>query len=351
MAVPKTIKRVDQKSKRILVRLMRFFLPDYQAKPKFDGPFRSIAILVQERSGDTILLTPLLKILRLTHPNLIIHLVIFSDEGYIFENDKNVNKVIRAKKKYISYARQMLSIRYDVLYCTKDHPSFNFILHTRFIRAEYKIGIAHSYHQGFFHHLLDIDLHKHIVEKNCALLDYLGILYSQEDLKPYLPETEISPEIEKFCREVKDKPIFGINLSSGGRDREWSLGKWRELISQLDHTFVLLAMPHHYNDKLKLEEQFPNIIPSPKTASIYEAGKIISQVQLLITPDTSLIHVASCYGVPVVAMYLRNIGLHRFAPYGIPYKRLITTTDKNEDIPVSDVLQAIRELQLKTQSA
>ena len=103
MAVPKTIKKFDQKSKRILVKLMRFFLPDYQAKPKFDGPFSSIAILVQERTGDAILLTPLLRILRLSYPNLIIHLVIFSDEGYIFENDKNVNKVIRAKKKYFSY--------------------------------------------------------------------------------------------------------------------------------------------------------------------------------------------------------------------------------------------------------
>ena len=130
--------------------------------------------------------------MRQSYPGLKIDLVIFSNEGYFFEQDKNINKVFRAKKKYISYARQILSIRYDLLYCTKDHPSFNFLLHTRFIRADYKIGISHPYHQGFFHHLLEIDINTHIVEKNCALLDYLGIHYSQENLRPYLPDSEIA---------------------------------------------------------------------------------------------------------------------------------------------------------------
>lgn len=344
MAVPRKLKKADQKSKRILVKLMRFFLPDYQAKEQFHGPLRSVVILAQERLGDLILLTPLINILRQSNPDLVIDVVIFSNEGYFFEQDKNINQVIRAKKKYISYARKMLSFKYNVLYCTKDHPSFNFLLHTRFIRADIKIGITHDYHQGFFHHLLDIDLDTHVIEKNCTLLDYLGISYSKEDIRPYLPENEVSQEIEDFVNQIEGKSIVGINLSAGGRDREWPVEKWQELISQLDFTFIILAMPYRSPDKEKLEKLFPNIIPSPRTASIFEAGKLISQVQLLITPDTSLIHVASCYEVPVVAMYLRNIGLHRFYPYGIPYKRLVTITDKNEDIPLKDVLQAIKEI-------
>jgi ADP-heptose:LPS heptosyltransferase len=187
-----------------------------------------------------------------------------------------------------------------------------------------------------------VDLNRHIVEKNCQLLDYLDISYSPEDCRPYLPNSGVSAEMKDFLQKLDSQAIVGINLSAGKKPNEWSIEKWVKLFSKFSEKVMILAMPDRAQDKIKLEESFPNVLKSPQTHSIYEAGQIIKRLQLLITPDTSLIHAASCYGTPVVGLYPNvEVGLQRFSPYGIPHQQLVSPTHKSEDIPIERVLEAV----------
>ena len=312
---------------------------------KFDGNIESIVIFAQEKIGDAILLTPLFKNLKKHIPNVKIHLVAFSPLYTFYELDKNIDVVYRVKQDYLKYFKDIRKMKFDLLYCPKDHPSFTFLWHSRIIKARYKLGIYHENHNGFFNHLLNIDFNRHVIEKNCALLDFLGITYQNEDCRPYLPEQEISPECQIFLSEISSKRLIGLNLSAGEKKREWSLEKLIDFIEKFNKPLIVLSSPERFEDKQYLESKFNFIIKSPMTKSIYEVGQIIKDLELLISPDTSLIHIASCFNTKVVGLYHgEKIHLNRFYPYLIPNKIVVSSTDNIEDIPINDVIDNINNL-------
>ena len=336
---------VNQKIKKGLVKIILFLIGALKQKETFEGELKSIIILAQEKFGDAILLTPLLRNLRRASPDLEIHVMTNSPINSFFERDPNVTAVHKGKNHYISLFKLRRAKEFDVLFCSKDHPSFTFLYQSRLLKARYRVGIHHAYHVGFFHHLIDVDFHQHVIEKNCALLDYLNLQYTQKDCRPYFPECKVSDEIKQFVLNISGKKNIGVNLSAGQKEREWPVKKWANLIDSIDAPVVVFAMPDRREDKETLERSHANVITSPATASIYEVGAILQHLDVLISPDTSLIHVASCYDVKVVGLYKSNvIHIERFYPYLVEHRKCISTTDFVEDIPVEDVIKNVRDL-------
>jgi ADP-heptose:LPS heptosyltransferase len=213
---------------------------------------------------------------------------------------------------------------------------------SRIIPARYRIGIFHPYHKGFFHYLIRLDFYQHIIEKNIAIFNFLNIPITKEESRPYLPEGNISEEIKSFASKISKLQCIGINLSAGEKDREWSLHKWIELLKGIDENVVIFATQDRNEDKQKLENMFKHVIVSPVTKSIFEAGHILQHLKLLISPDTALIHIASCYNISVVGLYRAQVEhITRFYPYLIPNKTLVSATRRIEDISVSQVVEAV----------
>ncbi|NTV45649.1 MAG: glycosyltransferase family 9 protein [Chlorobiales bacterium] len=333
------------KFRRFLASLMLLIFGKQMLKPKFEGPLRSVAILAQEKLGDAILLTPLIKNLRRAYPEVQIHVITFGSIYRFFERDPNVDAVYRAKSGYYAYFSQVLKHRFDVLFNTKDHPSWTFLMHTTVLRARYKVGVEHPNHHGFFNYLIDLDFERHVAEKNCALLNYIGCKYSPEDCRPYLPPEEVSKEVSDFIASISGKKLVGINLSAGEPAREWPLDKWRKLLDRLGRQAMIFSMPDRARDKAMLESVCKGVVKSPGTKSLYEAGQIIRELELLISPDTSQIHVASCYNKPVVGLYRSDV-IHRtrFAPFLIPNRQVVSPSREVKDISVDQVIAAIEDL-------
>lgn len=340
------IKLAERVSKRRLVKILGFVLPGLPEKPKFNGPLNSIAILAQEKLGDAILLTPLIGILKNKLPDLEVHVIAFSGVAEFFAGDPNITQVYQAKGHYASYFKKILSRKFDVLFCTKDHPSFTFLYQSRLIRARHRVGIAHRNHDGFFHHMIELDFSRHVVEKNCAILSYLDVKYAPEESRPYIPDSEISHSLRDFLSAGLDKgETIGINLSAGDKDREWPLEKYMDLLDKIRMPSVILAMPGRKSDKDTLEESFDHVIPSPMTHTVFEAGEIIRRLRFLLTPDTALVHVASCYETPVVALYRKDVVHHdRFSPYRIPHRKIISPTSVVRDITVESIVEGINQI-------
>jgi ADP-heptose:LPS heptosyltransferase len=341
----KKARSIEQGAKRWLIKGMLRILRPLPRQAEFSGPLDSIVILAQEKLGDAILLTPLLKNLRRARPQLKIHLVCVSPVYHFFERDPHVDVVYRVKQNYPAYFKAILAQRFDLLFSTKDHSSFTFLYQTRLIRARQRVGIDHPDHRGFFNHLLQRDLHQHVIEKNCALLDYLGVPYAPEDCRPYVPEENVSEEVRRFIDGMSPGKLLAINLSAGEKSREWPIAKWKQLLSRLHHPLMIFAMPERWTDKQELENSFSQVVASPATKNLYEAGEMIRRLKLLISPDTSLIHLASCYGTPVAGMYRADpVHLQRFAPYRVPHRLLVSPTSRVEDIPVEEAAAAIDDL-------
>ena len=84
----------------------------------------------------------------------------------------------------------------------------------------------------------------------------------------------------------------------------------------------------------------------PPGLSLIEVSAVISHFNLLISPDTSLIHIARSFQVPVVGLYnLATKNFRRWQPYRQPDGAVLgTDIDTISDITVDQVYDRVRQV-------
>uniref|UniRef100_Q3AQJ5 Heptosyltransferase n=1 Tax=Chlorobium chlorochromatii (strain CaD3) TaxID=340177 RepID=Q3AQJ5_CHLCH len=340
-------KFIQQKrfTRTLVARLLQLLSGKHKQTQHYHGTPKSIIILAQEKLGDSILLTPLLKNLHQLFPQIKIHLVCFSKaSATFFKNDSHITAIHQPKIDGLAYYRFIRSHTFDILFNTKDSPSTSFLLQTVLIRAKYKVGHIHQHHTGLFNYEIPINFHSQMAAKNCALFSFLNVQVKPEDCRPYLPANNISKEVATLLSVPHKSNIIGINISTGSPDRQWQEEKWYKLISDFpEQRFIVFAAPNDIASKQRLET-LPNVMTTPQTKNIYEVGLLVERLVLLITPDTSLVHVASCYNIPIIGLYTTiEHDLSRFSPYLIDYHIVRSPTNKVEDIALDAVKTTLKK--------
>jgi len=342
--------KINRSFRKIFARTLQLLVHKDSSNQHFTGQLNSVVILAQEKIGDSILLTPLLRNLRYHFPALEIYIICFNKvSADFFRHDSHITAIYLAKHSIIKYYRHVLSKKFDLLFNTKDSPSTNFLLQTVLIRARFKVGHQNSYHEGLFNHLLEIKYHTRMVMKNCSLLSLLSVYITEKECRPYLPPAPVSEAISLFLEKMEKGKLIGINISAGGKLRYWPEVKWSALIVSFpNQQFIIFSAPAEKEMKLRLEMMHHNVTVSPPTSNIYEAGLLVKQLRLLVTPDTALIHVASCYSIPAIGLYTHAPqDLSRFAPFLIDCELVVSSTSQVSDIDVASVAAALQKQLLK----
>jgi len=186
----------------------------------------------------------------------------------------------------------------------------------------------------------------HESEKNLSLLQVINTAALQQPCKPYLPPMPVSPETATFLSTLIPGSYIGINISAGHIGGHRTTQQWAGLIQDFpNETFIILSAPQDLEQKRQLEEPHTNVLPSPSTRNIYEVGEIVKQLKLLITPDTSLVHIASCYNTPIIALYRKRLADRtQFGPLSTRQDIIISPTPDVIDIDTSDVATALHNM-------
>jgi heptosyltransferase III len=313
---------------------------------KFQEPLNSVVILARECYGDAIMLTPLIGTLRKTYPDLEIYVITFTRIIFnFFSADTNVTAVYHAKRDLKRYFFGFLPKRYDLLFNPKDHPSTSFNLQARIIRARYKVGLRNNGHEERYDYILELDTNTHESMRNLSLMQALDGI---PDLpcRPYVPQMPVSPEIGQFLEALPDKSIIGINISTGTPGGHRTFEQWSELVRSFPgERFLIFSAPGDLEEKRRIEKPHGNVIPSPSTKNLYEVWKIVDKLKLLVTPDTSLVHIAACSDIPLVAMYRHNPADSKaFAPLSTLQEVIVSPTPDVVDIGNTAVTEALRRM-------
>jgi ADP-heptose:LPS heptosyltransferase len=344
-------KKKKRQFRQLFARLLQRITPPRSGNADFSGPLNSVAILTQEKLGDCVLLTPLVRNLRKLYPGLEIHIIAFSraSENF-FLTDPDVTAVHQVKKQPLRHFKQIRARKFDLLFNTKDHPSTWFLLQSALIRARFKVGHRNPFHEGLYDRLLDMEFHSHMAVKNCALLSVLGISANTEQCRPSIPAMSIPDNLCAFLDRIGENTPIGINISAGEPNRLWTEAKWQMLLERFPgERFIVISGPEDADSKRRLEEHCINVVASPSTRNLYEASLIVSRLRLLVTPDTSMVHVASSTGTPVVGLYREAPqDISRFGPYAIPFKIVISPTGEVNGTKPEEVAKAMQRLMART---
>ena len=279
-----------------------------------------IIILATGWLGDTLMLTPTIKVLRERFPFAqIVALTAFQSSYYVLKNNPYLNKIYYypfLKKGYlksISYLLSSLYRKYDV--SLTFYPSYRKHYHVIAFLVNAKKRIAVKFNKGYIREcfflytdLVEAEEDKHHVINNFKLLKPLGIdITEKETLKfdlEFYPDP-ISAKGQNILNSLKTPYIFLHNGSStfkkGSDKKRLNFSQLEMLITKLvikDYQVVFNVGPEEKIQGKYLQEKMGNLIANKQLIllsdiSLSDLTHIIKKSYKVISTDSGIHHLAS----------------------------------------------------------
>ena len=197
----------------------------------------------------------------------------------------------------------------------------------------------------------------HMSEMTRILLQGLGRELDDADLdrQPRLSASELA-----FAAAFRRKSgllfaggVTGINISARDPGHRWPMERVEGLcarLSELGSRAVLLSAPEDAGRAEALASRHSGIIPAPVCPTVLHAAALIRDLDMFVTPDTGLVHIASSYGIPTVGLYVPN---EEHLPLWLPWRvenEVLMAEGEIREIEVDDVLEAMARLSSRTGS-
>jgi ADP-heptose:LPS heptosyltransferase len=190
----------------------------------------------------------------------------------------------------------------------------------------------------------------HIIERTKDFLHQMGIPIDDQKVKPFF---YLNPLVYSEIKNQKQhfEKIIAINLSAGADIRYWEKDKWIELLELIlkeYQNFNILLLSVQKDEALR-KEIYSNFnqtqIQSINNLTIQHFASYIKISNILITPDTSAVHIASAFGIPTIAMYPNyDSNFVSWQPFKIPYRSIKSGTESVKQISIDVVFGAFQSL-------
>jgi len=279
-----------------------------------------ILIIKSGGIGDAICIYPLLREIKKNYPNMEIDIYAGLSNHFMYSPVPYVNNI------YIKYKkRQWFKTCFEIIKMKKNKYDlvidltvidFKRTLSTIFINPKFaiategqnkKYGFTRA-NLSFYNYTYLPLLNKHMIDNYLQMLHYININNINNKLNFYLPNKE-HPSLNSFIQQFKNNILLGINTDGSSSSRTLKTEQIISLLNGLNNNnnikIILFSMPNRrgYFEKIIKENNFLNVTLTYKTKNIFEAAEIISKLDLLISPDTSFIHIASGLNIPTIGLY------------------------------------------------
>tara|TARA_B100001250_G_scaffold133181_1_gene113849 strand:+ start:598 stop:1644 length:1047 start_codon:yes stop_codon:yes gene_type:complete len=328
--------------RRFIVGILNKFYK--HASPKeLPESINSIIILAQEKLGDAILLLPFINAFHKRFPDATIDLCCTSYNKKVFEGIPFIRNCISYRPFNFRFAKLIRSQQYQILYNPKSGPSSTFHHLTNVIHADVKVCLEDIYNNPIYNYHLPNKDDRHITEKYCELLFQYGLKTPVEN---WLPDY-----FYNFPSSISEKKYIAINISSGHQTRRLPFEKWKKIISYIldnDHEMhiALFASKKESSDAIKIKNLYKERVHFPlESPNLYYAAGIINNAQMLISIDTSLIHLAAALNKPIIGLYNNDkINYARYSPYNTISDSVISNSRFIRDIESESVIKSYNVL-------
>lgn len=333
---------------------------------------KKILIIRLDYIGDVVMTSPAFSFLRSKFPEASISLLTNGVARDLYKSDSNLDKIWvynwpwrllrkdngfnRAKVRELFHlVRSLRKERFDLVVDSRGDTRF-LLLFGVLVGAKTKIGNSRSGKTGVLDFTALHDPDKHEVERSFDALRCFG--NGPTELQPYINLTD--NEIEKATGLVKSlntegrKKVALIAPYSSKDVKSWPMEYFEEVISHLltENYLVLVAgTKDDVESAYRLTGAFvKNVYSLAGKTSIVELAALTSVCQLVVGVDTGVLHIASCFKTPIVAIF----GPTRACEYR-PYSKQSVVADNQScacdqlthakcDIPVGDYAKCMFEL-------
>lgn len=342
-------------------RLLRLlFHNESAAAPLNTTTCRKILLCRYDRIGDMIVTTPVINLLREMLPDAEIHVLASPRNFSLLAHDHRVAKVygfdgtqkpLRALLAlFVPPLRSLMRYeRYDAVFSLVFHKTTmaGLVVNILTGATPIKIGIAHPNRTALYSTLFNLLLPVEFERETMAELQVrlvcaaFGWDYSKERVRYGVELAEIhtscaSETLRAFQPTPTQKLVF-YNCSAGAPARQWSLKRNEECLRLFLERFpnAHFLLNTALQDRLlgeALHAAFPTKTTLlPTSSDLLDVCALVQRVDAVFTPETSIVHIATMYRKPLVALYSRLSYAVEWLPFGdFPFR--IVLTDGEEPI-------------------
>lgn len=268
----------------------------------------TVAIVLLGRIGDMILSTPVFSALKKKYPNSKLTVICGKTNLQIIESNPNIDECIVFSKTPIGLVKLFLKLKFkkfDFWIDPKDHKSRECILLAKISNANTKIGFDEP-NNKVFDILIPSSMENfelHFTERIFQAFEHLNI--KSESLKPELFETEPDASYsDTFLNGLSKKKVF-LNISATNQDRIISAKNWINILKVIDfnkYDVILSFQPAQKEIAVDILGAY-NYIKEINNISLGKIISLIKRCDLVISPDTSIVHIASAFSKRTIALY------------------------------------------------
>ncbi len=344
--------------------LIEKILWDKKSKSAIDfSAVKSILILRNEgKIGDVIVDSGVIKVL--SQHGYDVDIVVTPDNCSIMQHDKNIRSIYIADKVSLNdfmknrnhnvssdIINQLNKNEYDLII---DPSIINTPIHRpkilNEISAKNVVGFNKNKWINHYGKSISFDYEKnHIKESYKLLLSEFGITDSPADYEINYPD-ETGYDVDSYISSLPQKNInVVINMFAASSERSLSLSQAKELDNRLNSlhdniTVIILDYKNELSEKSFTHAHVYNSL------SLQHSIALISKSDLIISPDTSIVHISAAFRKNLIAIYKNDIHNNKLWSPGYENAvQLFTSTSKiYEDDNIINEIISSAEKKLKT---
>ena len=307
-------------------QIKAFILRSLSTKKNCDFDIRqakSVLFLRYDRIGDMVVTTPVFRELKKAKPDIKIHVLASAANQDVLANNPYVDFIYtNHKNNLFGDLLSLLKLRkqnFDV--CVEfDHSVIpHAIIRLKIINPKKVISVKKYERYGVDGSELSLyDFYTNKPKKShfrdiwLATLKPFSIKPKSNSYDLFITSKQ-QEHAQNFIKQYTSKFLVGINLEGAVKGKKIKFSELHQICQGLykanqNIQIIILTTPNNLQNTNKkiIEMSLGYVGTSYKTNNILDATALISQLDLIITPDTSIVHIASAFNKPIVTIHENN---------------------------------------------
>ncbi|EQM97254.1 glycosyltransferase family 9 protein [Fusobacterium nucleatum] len=306
-----------------------------------DNSIKSILFLRYDgKIGDMIVNSLMFREIKKVYPDIRIGVIARGAAIDIIKDNPNVDKIYKYykdRKKIKDLALKIKEEKYDLLIDFSEMLRVNQMMLINLCGARINIGLDRKDWELFDLSIesgKDFKWTEHITKRYLAYLIKLGLKKENINISYdiYLKDEK---KYEVFFNEIKESKKLILNPYGASKHKSFNIETLENIITYLKDKDIAIILTY-FGDKYKelefLEKKYKYVYIPKKIESILDTAILIKKSDYVISPDTSIVHIASAFNKKMITVYPPKGGKYGvdhlvWAPKS-EYSRVIFCKDK-----------------------
>lgn len=306
---------------------------------------RRVLLIRRDMIGDMIITTSFIRSLHGLKQDLELDVYAAPQSRVVIEKNPRISTIFSSKffgRNFWRELRQARQRNYDIILCLSyTGTTLDGLLANLISRRAIKVGMREpsreELYRYWFNAQIDVGKNAHGATEplwkslHRFLTNLFGVPFDESMIQQeiFITESEKS-EAEKFISEKNLTRYVVFNLSARMAYRKWGKANNLAFLCEVatrysSLQFVIVSSPHDRNEAVELAKEvaLPNVHLAP-SMNFRALCHLISKTILVVSPDTSIVHVAATYQVPSIVLCTQLSSGVEWTPLHTPFINIYT---------------------------